>query len=85
MHRVGLRSNRATVDYLHTFAALEGRDIRARVGNPTGDIHAKRYLVCVGDEHLSAVGSVNGGENSHKLNREEALLTEMPRINARLK
>ncbi|MEX1018255.1 MAG: phospholipase D-like domain-containing protein, partial [Litorilinea sp.] len=80
-----LRSNAATAAYLHTLAAAEGLDIQVRVGNPTGGgIHAKLFLVRVGDEHWSAVGSLNGSEVSHKLNREVVLLTDVPGVFARL-
>jgi cardiolipin synthase A/B len=45
----GLRSNRATADYLHALAQAEGLDPEVRLGNPTGGgIHAKLYLVRVG-------------------------------------
>jgi cardiolipin synthase A/B len=53
--------------------------------NPTGGgIHAKLYLLQVGGEHWSAIGSLNGGEVSHKLNREVMLLAGMPGVFARL-
>jgi cardiolipin synthase A/B len=41
-------------------------------------------LVRVGGETWSAVGSLNGGEISHKLNREVLLLVDHPAIYARL-
>jgi hypothetical protein len=79
------RGNRATVDYLHTVAAAETLDIQARVGNPTGlGIHAKVSLFQIGDERWSAVGSLNGSEISHKLNREVVLLVENGEIHSRL-
>ncbi len=69
-----LRSNRATVDYVRSIAAAEGLDLDARLGNPTGGgIYAKLVLVRVGGETWSAVGSLNGGEVSHKINREVVL------------
>jgi cardiolipin synthase A/B len=37
-----------------------------------------------GDEHRSAVGSLNGSEISHKLHREVMLLTPMPGVFQRL-
>jgi cardiolipin synthase A/B len=47
----GLRSNRATVDYLHRLAQAQGLDIEARLGNATGGgILAKLYLVRFGGE-----------------------------------
>lgn len=80
-----LRSNRATVDYLHAVAAAEGLDLDARLANPTGGgIHAKLVLVRLGDAHWSAVGSLNGSEVSHKLNREVVLLVNAPGIYTRL-
>ena len=80
-----LRSNRATVDYVRAIAAAEGLDLDARLGNPTGGgIHAKIVLIRVGGETWSAVGSLNGGEVSHKVNREVVLLTDMPGVSLRL-
>ncbi len=80
-----LRSNRATVDYVRAIAAAEGLDLDARLGNPTGGgIHAKLVLVRVGGETWSAVGSLNGGEISHKVNREVVLLVDAPAVYARL-
>lgn len=80
-----LRSNQATVDYVRAIAADEGVDLDARLGNPTaGGIHAKLVLVHIGDEWWSAVGSLNGGETSQKLNREIVLMVEQPDIYARL-
>ena len=79
------RSNRATVDYVRAIAAAEGLDLDARLGNPAGGgIHAKLALIRVGGETWSAVGSLNGGEVSHKLNREVVLLTDLPGVHARL-
>jgi cardiolipin synthase len=81
-----LRSNRATVDYVAAVAAAEGLDVAARRANPTlGGIHAKLLLARVGGETWSAVGSLNGGEVSYKLNREVLLLVDMPAIHARLR
>jgi cardiolipin synthase len=80
-----LRSNRATVDYVNAIAATEGLDLAARLGNPTGGgIHAKLVLVRLGEERWSAVGSLNGGEVSHKLNREVVLLTDLAGVYERL-
>ena len=80
-----LRSNLATVNYVRAMAAAEGLDLDARLGNPTaGGIHAKLVLVQVDGEHWSAVGSLNGGETSHKLNREVVLMVENGEIYARL-
>ncbi len=84
-----LRSNRATVAYLSEVAQSEGLDLQARAGNPTsGGIHAKLVLVRVsgerGEERWSAVGSLNGSEVSHKINREVVVLVDAPPIHARL-
>jgi phosphatidylserine/phosphatidylglycerophosphate/cardiolipin synthase-like enzyme len=80
-----LRSNRATVDYIRTLAAAEKLDIEAKVGNPTlGGIHAKLVLVAVGAERWSAVGSLNGGETSYKLNREVVVMTDLVGVYERL-
>jgi cardiolipin synthase A/B len=79
------RSNRATADYLHTLAQAEGLDLEVRLGNPTGrGIHAKIVLIRVGGETWSAVGSLNGGEVSHKLNREVVLMVDHPLVYERL-
>lgn len=83
--KASVRNNLATVAYLNTVASAEGLDIEARRGNPTGGgIHAKTFLIRVGHEQWSAVGSLNGGEVSHKLNREVVLLTDMPGVFLRL-
>jgi hypothetical protein len=65
-----LRSNRATVEYVNTIAAAGGLDMQARTGNSTGGIHMKLVLVQVNGETWSAMGSLNGGEISYKVNRE---------------
>jgi len=81
-----LRSNRATVDYVQNLATTEGLDLEARLGNPTlGGIHAKLALVRLGAERWSAVGSLNGGETSHKLNREVMVMTDLAGVYERLK
>lgn len=80
-----LRSNRATVDYLAALSAAEGLDIIGAVGNPTGGgIHAKWFMANVGGERWAAVGSLNGGEVSHKINREVMLLVNQPLVYDRL-
>ena len=79
------RSNRATVDYVRAIAAAEGLDLDARLADPaSGGLHAKVVLVRLGNETWSAVGSLNGGEISHKLNREVVLLVDHPAIYDRL-
>ncbi len=73
------RSNRATVDYLRLVAQAEGLDIQSLTGNPAGaGIHAKAGSLAVGEERWLLVGSVNGGEVSHKINREVSLLVNAP-------
>ena len=80
-----LRSNHATVEYLTAIAAAEGLDIVGAVGNPTGGgIHAKWFLAQIDGVKWSAVGSLNGGEISHKVNREVVLLVDHPQVFARL-
>ena len=80
-----IRSNRATVDYVRALAKAEGLDIDARTGNPTqGGIHAKVVLVRLGNHYWSAVGSLNGGEISHKLNREVVIMTDAAAVYTRL-
>ncbi|MFN8467441.1 MAG: phospholipase D-like domain-containing protein [Caldilineaceae bacterium] len=80
-----LRSNAATVAYVRAVAAQEGLDLQAQLGNPTaGGIHAKLLLARIGGETRSAVGSLNGGEVSFKLNREVVLLLDSPTIYDRL-
>jgi hypothetical protein len=64
----GLRSNRATADYLHMLAQAEGLDLEVRVGW----------------EHWLALGSLNRREISHKLNREVVLMVDHPAVYARL-
>lgn len=79
------RSNQATVEYLATIASAEGLDIIAATGNPTGGgIHAKWLLARVDGVTWSAVGSLNGGEISYKVNREVVLMVDHPAVYARL-
>lgn len=81
----GLRSNRSTVEYITALAAAEGLDLAARLGNPArGGIHAKVVLLRVAGQPWSAVGSLNGGEISHKMNREVVLLTDQAHVYERL-
>lgn len=80
-----LRANRATVDYLNLIAQTEGLDMIAATGNPTGGgIHMKLVLVQIGGETWTALGSLNGGEVSHKINREVVLLVDHPTVYDRL-
>ena len=79
------RSNRATVDYLRLVAESEGLNIQALTGNPAGaGIHAKAGSLAVGEERWLLVGSVNGGEVSHKINREVSLLVNAPLLYDRM-
>ncbi len=69
------RSNLRTVEYLNGAAQTEGLKLQARRRNPTGGgIHNKMVLAQVGGQGWAAVGSLNGGEVSAKLNREMVLL-----------
>ena len=80
-----LRSNAAPLAYVRAVAAQERLNLQAQLGNPTaGGIHAKLLLARIGGETWSAVGSLNGGEVSFKLNREVVLLLDSPAIFARL-
>ncbi len=80
-----LRNNQLTVEYVRAIAASEGLDLDARLGNPTGGgIHAKLVLVSVGMQRWSAIGSLNGSEASHKINREVVLIVDEPDVYARL-
>lgn len=80
-----LRNNHLTVEYVRSIAASEGLDLDARIGNPTGGgIHAKLVLVSVGMQRWSAIGSLNGSEASHKINREVVLIVDEPDVYARL-
>ncbi len=79
------RSNQATVEYLEAVATVEGLDIVGATGNPTGGgIHAKWLLARVDGVTWSAVGSLNGGEISHKVNREVVLMVDHPLVYERL-
>ena len=79
------RNNAATVAYVRSLAEVEGLDLQAQLGNPTaGGIHAKLLLAHIGGRTWSAVGSLNGGEVSFKLNREVVLMLDSPAIYTRL-
>ena len=80
-----LRSNDAAVHYMRSIAATEGLDLDARLGNPTGGgIHAGARAGAGGRETWSAVGSLNGGEVSHKLNQKCCSWWTRPAIYNRL-
>jgi len=75
------RANRATCVYVNNLAVVEGLDLQCRTGNPTGlGIHNKLALVRVGGEGYVHMGSLNGTEISHKLNRELALQFHSPAV-----
>ncbi len=67
--------NRHTLNVVHEIARAEGLDMSAVLANTTGNgIHSKIVLVYLQNEGGYAhVGSINGSENSSKLNREVAL------------
>ena len=70
---------------LNALAEREQLDLKVRLGNPTGGgIHAKILLIAIGGERWSAVGSLNGSESSHKLNREVVVLTDQATVYERL-
>uniref|UniRef100_A0A540VDE1 phospholipase D n=1 Tax=Litorilinea aerophila TaxID=1204385 RepID=A0A540VDE1_9CHLR len=80
-----LRSNHATARYLTELAQAEGLDLEVRLGNPTGGgIHAKLVLLDVGGNRWSAIGSLNGSEVSHKVNREVMVLSDLPELHGYL-
>jgi len=67
-------SNAATCAELNAIAAAEGLDLEVRLGNPTGEgLHNKMVLAWIGGRGWVNVGSINGNETSHKVNRELAL------------
>ena len=66
--------NTETCLTLKGIAAQEGLDLTCRLENVTGlGVHAKTFLVSVGDERWVHLGSINGTENANKSNREVAL------------
>lgn len=88
--------NHETVRALRAVAAREGLALSARLGNPTGKgIHNKMILVTfagpgrrIGDRACGQwlhVGSLNGSEAAHKVNRELALQLCSPELHAHLR
>jgi cardiolipin synthase len=66
--------NTAACLRLNGIAAQERLSLTCRLANVTGlGIHAKVFLVRVGDERWVHLGGINGTENSNKNNREVAL------------
>ncbi len=71
------RSNTKTRDYVNGLAQSEGLDIMVKLGNPAGaGLHAKLHLLAIGSQRWTALGSINGGEVSNKLNRELGITLE---------
>jgi phosphatidylserine/phosphatidylglycerophosphate/cardiolipin synthase-like enzyme len=65
------RSNYATVQYVLELARINGWDVQAATGNPTGlGIHNKLILLRLGNRYFALIGSWNGSEVSAKRNRE---------------
>jgi hypothetical protein len=56
--------------------------VRARATPIRRYLHAKIIFLHIGDEMLSAVGSLNDGENSRKVNCEVLLLMDHPQVYA---
>ncbi len=55
--------------------------MQARLCDPTWrGLHANLVLVRIGGEKWTALGSLNGGEVSHKGNREVVVLVDHPLI-----
>ena len=73
-------SNEATRVYVESVRAISPTlesNLEVRLGNPTlGGIHSKLFLFDVGGRKIVHAGSLNGGEASHKVNREIALQVE---------
>ncbi|MCS6847563.1 MAG: lamin tail domain-containing protein [Anaerolineae bacterium] len=71
------RSNDATVRYVLELARINGWDVQAATGNPTGlGVHNKLILLRLGNRHFALIGSWNGSEVSAKRNREMSVLVE---------
>jgi hypothetical protein len=59
---------------VNDIASSEGLDLECRLGNPTAlGIHNKMVLVWANGKGYIHIGSINGGETSHKNNRELAI------------
>jgi len=71
--------NTAACLRLDEIGGREGLSLTCHLANVTGlGIHAKLFLVSAGDERWIHLGSINGGENSSKRNREVALQFRSP-------
>jgi phosphatidylserine/phosphatidylglycerophosphate/cardiolipin synthase-like enzyme len=69
-----LASNRATCAYVTRVSMLEGLAVECALANPTGQgIHSKIVLASISGRGVVHVGSINGTESSHKVNRELAI------------
>jgi len=67
-------SNQATASYVNAIADHEGLNLEARWGNPTGKgIHNKMVLAEIDGRGYVHVGSINGSQAAHLVNRELAL------------
>ncbi|MEM8860574.1 MAG: phospholipase D-like domain-containing protein, partial [Chloroflexota bacterium] len=67
-------SNQSTCSWVNGIASDEELSLQCRTGNPTGlGVHNKMVLAQVNGEGFVHVGSINGSEQSAKLNREVAL------------
>lgn len=67
-------TNTAVCRYVNDVSRAEALDLHCALANPAGlGIHNKMVLVSVGGAGFVHVGSLNGTEASHKLNREVAL------------
>lgn len=78
--------NTATCLFLNETARAEDLSLSCRLANVTGEsIHAKIFLVDLGDEQWAHVGSINGTETSNKVNREVALQFESEAAHAYLR
>ncbi len=66
--------NRDVAAAVNRLAAQQGWPLVVRTGNPTGlGIHAKVWLLALGEERWVVLTSLNGSAVSHKVNRELAL------------
>lgn len=76
---VDLSKNITTTTTVNEVARQEGLDLQARMGSPTRyGIHSKIVLVKLNNKgkSYSHVGSINGSEQSSKINREIAVQVE---------
>ncbi len=95
---IDLAKNITTTDYINTLARQEGLDLQARMGNPTRyGIHSKTILVKLNangirntqyavrsTQYYAHLGSINGSEDSSKINRELAVQVESQNLYAAL-